>query len=89
MLWVCLSSARTNSFLLIKTNGTELIIGKILEENLFLSAFQQTLGDKSTFLQDKNLKHKGRSTLELLTKTMWNVPQWPSYSFDINQLENL
>jgi hypothetical protein len=62
--------------------------GKILEENLVQSAFQQTLGEEFTFQQDNNLKHKTKSTLELLTKKTVNVPEWPSYSFDLN-LENL
>ena len=50
------------------------------------SAFQQILGDKFTFQQDNNLKHKAKYTLELVTKTTLNVP---SYSFDLNRLENL
>jgi hypothetical protein len=40
-------------------------------------------------LQDNNLKHKAKYTLELFTKTALNVPVWPSYSFDLNWLENL
>uniref|UniRef100_A0A674EQ72 Tc1-like transposase DDE domain-containing protein n=1 Tax=Salmo trutta TaxID=8032 RepID=A0A674EQ72_SALTR len=54
-----------------------------LEKNLVQSAFHQILEDEFTFQQDNNLKHKTRSTLELL------VPEWPSYSFDLNLLENL
>ena len=53
------------------------------------SAFQQTLGDEFTFQQDNNLKHRIKSTLELLTKTTLNVPEWPSCSFDLNHLDNL
>jgi hypothetical protein len=44
--------------------------GKILEENLVQSAFQQTLEDKFTFQQDNDFKHK-----ELLTKMTVNVPE--------------
>ena len=47
MLWVYLASAR--EFFRIKINGIELSIGKIIEEYLVQSAFQQTLGDKFTF----------------------------------------
>ena len=47
--------------------------GKILEENLVQSAFHQTLGDEFTIQQDNNLKHKDKSTLELLTKKSVNV----------------
>ena len=57
--------------------------GKILEENLGQSAFQQTLGDTFTFHQDINLNHKAKSTLELLTKMTLNVPEWPSDRFDL------
>ena len=54
-----------------------------------MSAFQQTLGDKFTFQQDSNLKHKAKYTLELFTKMTLNVPEWPNYSFDLKWLENL
>uniref|UniRef100_A0AAZ3QQ22 Uncharacterized protein n=1 Tax=Oncorhynchus tshawytscha TaxID=74940 RepID=A0AAZ3QQ22_ONCTS len=70
-------------FCWIKLNGIELSTGKIQEENLVQSAFQQTLGDKCTFQQDNNLKHKAKYTLELLTKTKLNVPEWPSSSLDL------
>ena len=67
MLWVCLSLARSREFFRIKINGIEISTGKIQ------SAFRQTLGDKFTFQQDNNLKHKAKYTLELLTKTAMNV----------------
>ena len=43
---------------------------KIIEENLVQSAFHQTLGDEFTFQQHNNkiIKHKAKSTLELLIK---------------------
>ena len=63
--------------------------GKILKENLVQSAFHQTLGNEITFQQDNELKHKAKSTLELLPKKTVNVPEWPSYSFDLNLFENL
>jgi hypothetical protein len=65
-------------FLKKKISRMELSAGKIVDENLVQSAFQQTLGDKCTFQQDNNLKHKAKYTLELLTKTTLNVPEWPS-----------
>ena len=60
----------------IKINAMALCTGKVLEENLFPSAFHQTLGDEFTFQQDNNLKHK--YSLELLAKTTLNVPEGPS-----------
>ena len=89
MLWVCLLLPRTRQFFRIKRNRMELSTGKILEENLVQCAFQQTLEDKFTFQQDNNLTHKAKYTLNLLTKTTLNVPECPSYRFDLNQLENL
>ena len=51
------------------------------EEYLVKSVFHQTLGGEFTFQQDNNLKHKAKSTLELLTKKTVNVTEWSSYSF--------
>jgi hypothetical protein len=59
----------------IKINGIKLGTGKILEENLVQSAFQQTLRDKCTCEQHNCLKHKAKDTLELLTKMTLNVPE--------------
>jgi hypothetical protein len=53
------------------------------------SGFHQTLGHTFTFQQDNNLKHKAKSTLDLLTKKTVNDPEWLRYSFDLNLLENL
>ena len=89
MLWVCFSLARTGQFLRIKINRIELSTGKILDENLVHSAFQHTQGDEFTFQQDNNLQQKAKYILVLLTKMTLNVPDWPSYSFDLNQLKNV
>ena len=59
----------------------KLSTGKILEDNLDQSAVHQTLGDEFTYM---SLKRKAKSTLELLNKTTLNVPEWPSYSFDLS-----
>ena len=68
----------------MKKHVIELSNGKILEENLPQSAFHQTLEDEFTFQQANNLKHNATSTQELLTKKTVNVPEWPSYCFDLN-----
>jgi hypothetical protein len=61
----------------------ELSTDKILQENLVQSALHQTLGDEVTIQQDNNLKHKAKSTLELLTNKTENVPEWPSLWQDL------
>jgi hypothetical protein len=59
------------------------------EEKLVQSAFQKTLKDKFTVQQDNNPKHKIKYTLALLTMVSVNVPEWLSYSLNLNGLENL
>ena len=89
MLWVCLSSARTSEFFKIKINGIELRTGKFLVENLVQSTFPTDPGRQIQLSADNNIKHKAKYTLELLTKTTLNTPEWPSYSLDLNRLESL
>jgi hypothetical protein len=69
--------------------GLELSTAKILEEDLVQSTLHQILGDEFTFHQHNNLKHKDKSTVELLTKETVNVSEPPSYSFDLNILGNV
>ena len=75
MLWVCLSSARTREFFKMIRNKIELNTGKILEENLIQSAFQQTLEDKFTFQQDNYLNHKAKYTRRMFLSGLVTV--WP------------
>jgi hypothetical protein len=63
----------------------ELSTGKILEENLVQSAFHQTLGDALSFQQENPMPNLDWSCLP----RRLNVPEWPSYSFDLNLLKNL
>jgi hypothetical protein len=51
--------------------------------------FPTDIGSQIHLSAGNYLKHKATYTLELLTKTILNVPELPSYSFDLNQLENL
>jgi hypothetical protein len=95
MLWVCLSSARTRKISTIKRNSIQLSTGRILGENQgqspfqVQSPFQQTLGDKVTLKQDNNLKHKAKSTQELLTKMTLNVSEKRSIHFGLKSPRNL
>jgi hypothetical protein len=51
----------------------ELSTGRILEENLFQSAFHQILGDIFTFQQDSNLKHKANIHWSSLPRWQWKL----------------
>ena len=67
----------------------ELSTVKILEEKLLQYAIHQTLGEELIFQQDNNLQHEAKSTLQLLTKKTGNVPECPSFRFDLNLREYL
>ena len=78
MLWVCLSSSSLKNCFLNK-NKWNRAKHRQNPRGKPVSTFSQTPGDKFTFQQDNNLKHEAKYTLELLTKTTLNVPEWPSY----------
>ena len=59
----------------------------MIVEILVQSAFQQTLGDKFTFQQDANLKHKAKYTLSCLpryriSKSMFSLCHYGVFGVD-------
>uniref|UniRef100_A0AAY4BHR9 Tc1-like transposase DDE domain-containing protein n=1 Tax=Denticeps clupeoides TaxID=299321 RepID=A0AAY4BHR9_9TELE len=68
-----------------KTDGAKYI----LEENLLESAKDLRLGQRFTFQQDNDPKHKVRETMEWFKTKYIHVLERPSQSPDLNPIENL
>ncbi|GET65562.1 IS630 family transposase [Rhizophagus irregularis DAOM 181602=DAOM 197198] len=60
----------------------------ILTKNLFSNA-TRILGRRWTFQQDNDPKHRAKLTTILLQERCPRMLDWPSYSPDLNPIENL
>ena len=58
---------------------------RILDGNLLESAMNVKLGQRFTYQQDNDQKHKAKATMEWLNKKI-NVLEWPSQSPDSTRL---
>ena len=70
-----------------KMNGAK--YREILDENLLQSAQDLRLGNRFTFQQDNNTKHKAKTTQEWLRDKSLNVLEWPCQSPYLNPIEHL
>ena len=61
---------------------------EILTDNLFDQAYD-LLGESWVFQQDNDLKHQARLTVSLLEENCPMVFDWPSYSPNLNPIENM
>ena len=82
MLWDYFSSAGMSKLGKIEETMDGAKYRKMLDKNLLESAMNLKLGERFTFQQNNDLKHKVKATLELLNKKKINVLEWPSQSPD-------
>ena len=61
---------------------------RVLDENLLESAMNLKLGVRFTFLQDNDVKHKAKATLERLNEKK-KVLEWPNQCPVLNPIEHL
>uniref|UniRef100_A0A803JXZ3 Tc1-like transposase DDE domain-containing protein n=1 Tax=Xenopus tropicalis TaxID=8364 RepID=A0A803JXZ3_XENTR len=80
MLWGCFSSAETGKLVRVdgKMDGAK--YRAILEENLLESGKDLRLGQRFTFQQDNDPKHKARATMEWFKKKHIHVRMAQSQS---------
>ena len=78
----------TVGFHIFTKNMNGKLYRRILTQNLFEQAHQM-LGNRWIFQQDNDPKHRARLTVELLEDRCPQVLDWPSYSPDLNPIENL
>jgi hypothetical protein len=87
-LWGAFCEKGTVGFHIFTENMNGELYREILTQNLFEQA-HQLLGDEWIFQQDNDPKHRARLTVELLEDRCPRVLDWPSYSPDLNPIENL
>ena len=61
---------------------------KILTNHLFENAYR-IMGERWVFQQDNDPKHRAIKMKELLHRQVLKILDWPSYSPDLNPIENL
>ena len=87
-VWGAFCAQGTIGFHMFTENMNGELYRKILTENLFSNA-NKTLGRNWVFQQDNDPKHTARLTTTLLKERCAKVLDWPSYSPDLNPIENL
>jgi transposase len=87
-VWGAFCSQGIVGFHMFTQNMNGELYREILTNNLFNQAYH-LLGESWTFQQDNDPKHKARLTVSLLEDQCPVVLDWPSYSPDLNPIENL
>src|SRR6266498_4784495 len=87
-IWDAFSVYEIISFHMFIQNMDGWLYHKILTEHLFENA-SRIMPSRWTFQQDNDLKHTAKETSRLLQNRVLVVLNWPSYSSDLNLIENL
>jgi DDE superfamily endonuclease/Transposase len=86
--WGAFSAKGTIGFYLFTQNMDGSLYRQILTNHLFENA-SRVMPKRWVFQQDNDPKHKAKETMNLLCHEIPKVLDWPSYSPDINPIENL
>jgi hypothetical protein len=87
-VWGAFCAKGTVGFHMFTENMNGELYREIINENLFEQA-TQVLGNRWTFQQDNDPKHRAKLTIALLQERCPRVLDWPSSSPDLNPIENL
>jgi len=87
-VWGAFSARGTIGFHMFTQNMDGQLYREILTNNLFENA-SRIMPSRWTFQQDNDLKHRAKETSRLLHSRVPKVLDWPSYSPDLNPIENL
>ena len=87
-MWDAFCAKGTVGFHMFTENMNGKLYQEILTQNLFEQA-HQVLGNGWIFQQDNDPKHRARLTVSLIEEHCTRILDWPSYSPDLNLIENL
>ena len=87
-VWGAFSAYGTIGFHMFTQNMDGRLYREILTDHLFENA-SRIMPSHWTFQQDNDLKHRAKLTVALLQDRCPRVLDWPSYSPDLNPIENL
>ena len=89
MFWGCFTCRGVGKLCVLDRIMDRFYYRDILEQNLFPSIDHFKFGQESHFMQDNDRKHTPEIVKRWLKQTTIQTLPWPSFSPDLNPIENL